>query len=218
MGKLLVIEGTDCSGKETQTKLLVKRLESEDKKVIRFSFPNYESPTGKIIGGPYLGKPSICNTWFDNPINLDPKITSLYYAADRKYNIALINKYLDEDYIVILDRYTSSNMAHQGSKIESSEERKSLYAWIEKLEYELLELPRPTQTIFLYMPVEYAELLKKNRSEVDAHETNKEHLRKAEQTYLELAEIYNYSTVKCIKDGKIRSIDDINNEIYNIIK
>lgn len=218
MGKLLVIEGTDCSGKETQTKLLVKRLENDGKKVIRFAFPNYDSPTGKIIGGPYLGKPSICNTWFDNPITLDPKITSLYYAADRKYNIDIINKYLAQDYIVILDRYISSNMAHQGSKIDNKEKREQLFRWIEKLEYELLELPKPDKTIFLYMPVEYAEILKKNRNEIDAHETNKDYLKKSEETYLELASIYNYDIIECIENKKIRSIEDINNEIYDIIK
>jgi len=218
MGKLLVIEGTDCSGKETQTKLLVKKLENDGKKVMRFSFPNYDSPTGKIIGGPYLGKPSICNTWFDNPLAVDPKITCLYYAADRKYNIDIVNKYLNEDYIVILDRYVPSNMAHQGSKIENKEERQQLFRWIEKLEYELLELPKPDKTIFLYMPIECAETLKKNRNEIDAHEKDKVYLNKSVETYFELASIYNYDIVHCVKNNEIRSIEDINNEIYDIIK
>ena len=87
-GKLIVIEGTDCSGKETQTNLLLKKLNSEGIKVEKFSFPNYQSPTGKIIGGPYLGKEYICDCWFsEGATKVDPKVASLYYAADRKYNI-----------------------------------------------------------------------------------------------------------------------------------
>jgi len=78
-GKLIVIEGTDCSGKETQTKLLIKHLESKGKKVISFSFPMYDTPTGKIIGGPFLGKEYICDGWFPEGASaVDGKVASLY--------------------------------------------------------------------------------------------------------------------------------------------
>ena len=87
MGKFIVIEGTDCSGKETQSKLLVEKLNSMGKKAVRITFPNYSSPTGKIVGGPYLGKEEISPCWFpEGAVNVDPMVTSLYYAADRKYN------------------------------------------------------------------------------------------------------------------------------------
>ena len=87
-GKLIVVEGTDCSGKETQTNLLMKILENNDIPVTKFSFPNYESPTGKIIAGPYLGKPYVSNSWFkEGAVNVEAKVASLYYAADRLYNI-----------------------------------------------------------------------------------------------------------------------------------
>ena len=217
MSKLIVIEGTDCSGKETQTKKLVEHLEKDNKKVFRFSFPNYESPTGKIVGGPYLGKKSICNTWFKDSANLDPKIASLYYAADRRYNIKIIKEYINKGYIVILDRYVTSNMAHQGCKLNTKEERLKLFKWVEILEYELLELPKPDITIFLHMPVKFIEKLKENRDEIDAHESNKKYLLNAEKTYLELANIYNYKTIECTKEGKIRSIEEIHREIYDYI-
>ena len=133
MGKFIVIEGTDCSGKETQSKLIVEKLEKLGKKVVRLTYPNYESPTGKIIGGPYLGKEEICECWFkEGAVNVDPKVTSLYYAADRKYNEKELRDYLDNDYFVICDRYTSSNMAHQGSKIKDDNERFNMYQWIDK--------------------------------------------------------------------------------------
>ena len=105
MGKFIVIEGTDCSGKETQSKLLVEKLNSMGKKAIRITFPNYSSPTGKIVGGPYLGKEEISPCWFpEGAVNVDPMVTSLYYEADRKYNEKEIRKYLEDDYFVIYDR------------------------------------------------------------------------------------------------------------------
>ena len=91
MNKIIVIEGTDCSGKETQSKLLLKRLNEENISTEYITFPNYESPTGKIVGGPYLGKESISNGYFEEgAANVDPKVASLYYAADRLYNKHII--------------------------------------------------------------------------------------------------------------------------------
>ena len=114
-GKIIVIEGTDCSGKETQSKLLEKKLIEMGLKCIRFEFPNYDSPTGKIVGGAYLGREDISKSYFEEGANnVDPYIACLYYAADRKYNISKINEYLDNGYYVIIDRYTTSNQAHQG--------------------------------------------------------------------------------------------------------
>ena len=219
MGKFIVIEGTDCSGKETQSKLLVDKLISMGKKAVRVTFPNYDSPTGKIVGGPYLGKEEISSCWFpEGAINVDPMVTSLYYAADRKYNEKEIRKYLDEDYFVICDRYTSSNMAHQGSKIHDDNERFNMYQWIDKLEFWLLSLPKPDKTIFLHVPYSYAFELKKNRLNLDEHEKSEKHLKDSEVAYLELASYYNWININCIKDGKIRSIENINEEIMNNIK
>ncbi len=219
MGKFIVIEGTDCSGKETQSKLLVEKLNKMGKKAVRITFPNYDSPTGKIVGGPYLGKEEISSCWFpEGAINVDPMVTSLYYAADRKYNEKEIRKYLDDDYFVICDRYTSSNMAHQGSKISDDNERFNMYQWIDKLEFWLLSLPKPDKTIFLHVPYSYAFELKKNRISLDEHEKSEKHLKNSEVAYLELASYYNWVNINCIKDDKIRTIEDINEEIINNIK
>ena len=87
-GKLILIEGTDCSGKETQTKLLIDKLKKDKIECIRIGFPDYDSPTGKIIGGPYLGKEYICSGWFsEGAPNVDPKVSSLYYGADFLYHL-----------------------------------------------------------------------------------------------------------------------------------
>ena len=165
-GKLIVVEGTDCSGKETQTNLLMQKFSELGMRVEKFSFPNYQSPTGKIIGGPYLGKSYIGDSWFkEGAPKVDPKVAALYYAADRKYNIYKITFLLENGVNVILDRYVYSNMAHQGGKISDSKEREDLYNWLETLEFDLLELPHADIKIFLHMPYEQAAILKQNREE-----------------------------------------------------
>ena len=219
-GKLIVIEGTDCSGKETQTKLLVERLEKENIKCVRFSFPNYDSPTGKIVGGPYLGKDYICEGWFEEgAINVDPMVASLYYAADRKYNMPKINELLENGVNVILDRYTYSNLAHQGAKLDNERDRLGIYRTLSKLEFGILELPEADIKVFLHMPYDVASELKKNREEKpDQHEASKEHLLMAELAYKEIAHLYEFKTIECSYDNKPRKIEDINDELYDIVK
>lgn len=217
-GKIIVIEGTDCSGKETQSKLLEKRLNELGKKCIRMSFPRYDTPTGKIIGGSCLGNPEISASVFpEGFLNVDPHIVCLYYAADRKYNSKKIVEYLDKGYYVILDRYTTSNLAHQGSKIFDKDERFDMYQWIDKLEYWLLKLPKPDKTIFLHMPYEYSRILMKNRKVLDEAEKSPKHLKQAEEAYIELSQLYNWDVVKCVRNDTIKSIEEINDEIFNII-
>lgn len=217
-GELITIEGTDCSGKGTQTDLLLERLTNEGYKVCKLSFPMYDTPTGKIVGGPYLGKQSICAGFFnEGAANVNAKVSSLYFAADRYYNSNKIREALKENDVVILDRYTGSNMAHQGGKIEDYNERMKMYKWLDSLEYGLLELPKPNLTIFLYMPHKYAEILKKGRSEIDEHESNEKHLINAEKAYMEIANMYNYDTINCIKNNSIRTREDINNEVYDVL-
>ena len=218
-GKLIVIEGTDCSGKETQTKMLVERLEKLNIKCERLSFPMYDTPTGKIVGGPYLGKDYICDGWFEEgAVNVNPKVSSLYYAADRKYNVGKIEELLNKGINVILDRYTYSNLAHQGGKIENKEDRLEMYKWLDKLEFELLELPKADIKVFLHMPYVVSCILKKDRLEkADQHEVSKEHLLLAESAYIEIAEMYGFKTIECNIGNSPKKIEEINNELYDYV-
>ena len=217
-GKIIVIEGTDSSGKATQTKLLMEKLTANNIKCIAMSFPCYDTPTGKIVGGPLLGKKEIGESVFgEEMLSLDPKITSLYYAADRKYNIDKVLEYVNQGYYVIIDRYVTSNLAHQGAKIENKDERFYIYQWIDKLEYWLLELPKPDETIFLHVPYDFAKELKKNRDYLDMVEQSEIHLKNAERAYIELSELYNWKKVECVKDNELRLIEDISNEIYDLV-
>lgn len=213
-GKIIVIEGTDCSGKETQTSLLVQRLRKSGRKIEHMCFPNYDSPTGKIIGGAYLGKSFIGESLFSEGVDkVDPKVAALYYAADRRYNRQRILDLLDDGVDVILDRYVESNMGHQGAKIFDKEERLKLYDNLTTLEYEFLELPKPDLTIFLYMPYKRIAELKKGRDDV-----NLIYVRNAEQAYLELVDLHDYKKIDCVdKKDKLRDMLDIHEDIYKLV-
>ena len=220
-GKLIVIEGTDCSGKETQAKLLAKTLREMHIQAEHISFPNYQTPTGKIIGACYLGKKELCkglikgDGWFPEGANhVDSYVSSLYYAADRKYNIDGVCQLLDQGVHVVMDRYTFSNMAHQGGKIDSQEDRFSFFKKIEILEFDVLELPKPDLVILLYVPYQVSMKLQKKRKEsVDQNEQDIEHLKLAEQTYLELRALYGFKMIDCTVQGEMRSINSIHREL-----
>lgn len=223
--KIFVIEGTDGSGKETQSKKLFDYLSNKKLKVKRYSFPIYSSPTGKIVGGPYLGKKEINETYFsETSANVDPLVSSLYFAADRRYNfLSEIESELYKNDIIILDRYVTSNMGHQASKAKTKKERDQILKFIETLEFDLCELPRPDKVIFLYMPFEATKELRKGRPSGDGNENSETHLRHAEKNYIEIAKYYNWDYINCIKSKKynsledIKSIDEIGEEINNIV-
>lgn len=260
-GKLIVIEGTDCSGKETQSKMLIDKLNNDGEKTIYKCFPNYESSTGKIIGLPYLGKSYLAeelinsivpnikdklsvyarNSKHDNLIvdivieeviknlshgwfkegapNVDPVVSSLFYAADRKYNIDAILEELDKGTNIVLDRYVYSNMAHQGGKLLNIEERKKMYKFINDLEFDLLGLPQSDKRIFLYMPYEYAQMLSANRIEAkDENEMNTEFQKNSVASYLEVADIYNFDIVNCVENNSIRSREEIHKDVLTKVK
>lgn len=219
-GKIIVIEGTDCSGKETQTSLLVQRLRRMGRKIERLSFPDYDTPTGRIVGGAYLGKPHIGEGFFpEGASNVDPKVAALYYAADRRYNRQKILDLLNDGVDVVLDRYVESNMGHQGGKIFDKEERLKLYEDLANLEYGFLELPKPDLTIFLYVPYKKVVELRSGRREpADQHESNPLHIRNAEHAYLELADLHDYKKINCLdKKNKLRDIEDIQEDVYNLV-
>lgn len=217
-GKLIVIEGTDCSGKQTQSKLLADKLNQLGYRAVCLSFPMYNTPTGRIVGGCYLGKPEIGESYFpEGSVGVDPKIASLYYAADRKYNIGKIKQYIEDGYFVILDRYTSSNMAHQGCKVLDKEERFNVFQFIDKLEYWLLDLPKADITFLLHVPSEVSQELMKNREFIDGHEKDPDYLKNAELTYLELSELYNWKRIDCVEFGKMKPIDQIHEEILFLL-
>lgn len=218
--KIIIIEGTDCSGKTTQLELLMKKLKQNNINIDQFKFPNYNSPTGKIVGGPYLGKEHISQPYFpEGASKVDPKVASLYYAADRYYNKPILEELLSKGHLII-DRYVESNLGHQAGKEKDKKTRHQIFKWLYKLEYKMLQLPKPDIKILIYMPFEFGKQLKQSRiaqEKLDQLESDEEYLKLAEQAYLELAKIQKFKVINCIKDNKIRTIEDINEEIYNYV-
>lgn len=220
-GKLIVIEGVDCSGKNTQSNLLKENLEKEGYEVKKYSFPVYDSPTGKIVGGPFLGKKEICEGYFKELApNVNYQIGSMYLAADRLYNITPILNDLKEGKIVILDRYTYSNMAHQGGKEKEKSKRYEAYKWIETLEFDFLKLPKPDIKIFLSLSINTVKKLKEKRLEnasLDQNELDNDYLELSIKAYKEVCEIYNFKTINCEKNNDIRNKEAISLDILNYV-
>ncbi len=211
----LSIEGIDGSGKETQSKELKKRLEEVGLKVLAISFPFYHTPTGKIVGGAFQGKPEICQSFFEDSTKVDPKVASLYYAADR---VANIPKFEETDYdVVIFDRFAFSSMAYQGAKYDNLEERHCLYNFIERLEFGVCELPRPNQTILLRVDPEISLRLIKERNKLDHHEKNGDYIRNSAMVYEELATLFGFSVINCSENGQMRTIDDVSDQLYDVV-
>lgn len=222
-GKLIVIEGTDCSGKETQSDLLVKYLNDNGVKTSKFAFPNYNSPTGKIIAGAYLGKDGYMQSVFpEGASNVDPYCASLLFAMDRKYNISIIEQRLSNGECVVLDRYIDSNIAHQASKLPECEQEEMMN-FLNKLEYDLLKLPRADLEILLYMPTWASKKLKSGRAEKpDQHESDEQYLLRSENVYLKIAKENNVKILNCTTGEDIKSIKQISQElceyVYTILK
>ncbi|MEE0865271.1 MAG: thymidylate kinase [Clostridia bacterium] len=220
MGKLFVIDGTDGSGKQTQLGELKNRLDKEkiDYRVV--SFPNYDSKTSTLV------KMYLSGEFGTNSKEISPYIASTFYAADRyaTYQTEL-KEYYENDGLILADRYTTSNMIHQAGKIKDKEERDKFLKWLWDFEFNLYKLPIPTEVFFLNMPVEKSLELIANRdnkfthnSKKDIHESDKNHLIDAYYAACDVAKDYNWYEVKCVKDDKIRTIEDIHEEIYNEIK
>lgn len=217
MGKLIVFEGTDGSGKSTQFELLAKRLEAEQIGFQRLRFPQYEEPSSALIRM-YLG-----GAFGDDPEAVNAYAASTFYAVDRYASYQCVWKdYYQGGGLVVSDRYTTSNAVHQGSKVPEGE-RAEFFHWLYDLEYDRMGLPRPDLVVLLDMPVELSEQLMRKREKstgthADIHERDEDYLKKCRDVALHAAKYYGWRTVSCAKDGAIRGVEDIHEEVYAIVK
>ncbi|NMA01897.1 MAG: deoxynucleoside kinase [Clostridia bacterium] len=219
-GKLIVIEGIDGSGKETQTSRLYERLIQENQKVLKIQFPRYHKESAALI------KMYLNGSFGSEVDSVNPFIASTFYAVDR---YASFKEEWEDFYkqggIVISDRYTTSNMIHQMAKISGAVEREKYLNWLWNFEFELFELPIPDLVIFLDMPPQYGSKLISNRSnkfsgemEKDIHEKNQHYLLEAYQSACFVAEKYNWQRIYCVDKGRLKTIDEIHQEIYSVTK
>ncbi len=218
-GKLIVIDGTDGSGKATQTKILVQKLQNLGKKVHMEDFPQY----GKKSAGPveeYL------NGYYGSAEILGPYIPSIFYAVDRFAARDRIRQHLDKGYIVICNRYVTANMAHQGGKINNSAKRFKYFKWLFDLEYGLFKLPKPNLNLILHVPakISYRLVNKKGprfyigSKKRDIHEKDRKHLEAAEKVYLQIAKKFKYPMVECYQNSVLFTPEQIHELIWNKIK
>ena len=220
MGKLFVIDGTDGSGKQTQFEKLKERLNKDGVEYKTVSFPNYDSPSSSLV------KMYLSGDFGTDAQKISPYIASTFYAADRYATFETgYKKYYEDGGIILADRYTTASMVHQAGKIKNKEERDKFLKWLWDFEFKLYGLPIPTEVFFLNMPTEKALELMKDRknkfdenAKKDIHERNEIHMRDAYNAACEVAKEYNWYEIKCMKNNKLRTIEDIHEEIYEEVK
>ncbi|WP_125154554.1 dTMP kinase [Clostridium rectalis] len=219
-GKLIVVEAGDGSGKATQTKRLYERLLQDGYKVLKIEYPNYKSESSALI------KMYLNGEFGDKPEDVNAYAASTFYAVDRYASFKKEWKdFYDNGGIILADRYTTSNMVHQAAKIKDEAEKEKFLNWLWELEFKLMGLPRPDLVVFLDMPPEYSSKLMTNRKnkftgdlQKDIHEKNKLYLINSYKNACYVAGKYNWIKLKCVCNNKIKSIDEIHEEIYNSVK
>ena len=213
MGKLIVIEGTDGSGKSTQFRLLTQRLENENIAFQKLVFPQYSEPSSALIrmylGGEFGSKPTDVNAY----------AASTFYAVDRYASYKKVwGNWYEQGGLVVSDRYTTSNAVHQASK-EPAEKQGEFLKWLYELEYDRLGLPKPDLIIYLDVPTDFTEQMMRRReadtnTPADIHEQVLDYLAPCRRTGRAAAEYYGWTVIQCVRDGRMRSIEDIHEEIY----
>jgi len=222
-GKLIVIDGTDGSGKATQVGLLVKHLKKDGLKVRIVDFPDYKDNFfGKFIGH--------CLTeQYYNFLHVHPKIASVLYAADRFETKDKINEWLKKGYIVLANRYVSANQIHQGGKIKNATKRATFIKWLDEMEYEVFKIPRPDVVFYLSLPINIVTKLIASRDNLanrgykgkkkDVHESDTEFLENSRASALWLAKTQkNYVKIECAPKGELLSRESIHEDIYKKVR
>ena len=213
MGKLIVIEGTDGSGKSTQFSRMKERLVSDGISFRNIVFPRYKEESSALIRM-YLG-----GQFGSNPSDVNAYAASAFYAVDRYASYKKVwGQWYEEGGLVLSDRYATSNAVHQASK-EPEENRAAYLKWLYEFEYEKLGLPAPDLVIYLDVPTDFTEKMMRSReaatnTQADIHEQDLEYLATCRRTGKAAAAFYGWTVINCVEEGRMRSIEDIHEEIY----
>lgn len=221
-GKFIVLDGNDGSGKATQSRLLADFFKEENIASITMDFPGYERNFfGAFLGECLAGK-------HGDFLHLDPKIASALYALDRVESSESIHSALADGAIVIADRFSSSNQIHQGGKIADEKDRAIFLEWLDKMEHDILKIPRPDLIIYLRVPVEISlKLLLEKRAIKNKHlgigakdtvEEDRNYLERSHETANWLAARQpNWQVIECADGSSMRSIEDIQSDVRKIV-
>ncbi|MBI1857395.1 FAD-dependent thymidylate synthase [Candidatus Saccharibacteria bacterium] len=219
-GLMLVIEGTDGSGKGTQFQLLADHLQKEGYDVATFDFPQYEQPSSFFVKEYLNGK-------YGSAEEVGPYTGSLFYAMDRYQAAPAIKQALTEGKVVLVNRFTGSNMAHQGTKFRHAEERRGYFIWLDNLEFEMLGIPRPDKSIVLRVPAKIAQQLVDKKAERsyttnkrDIHEADLNHLELAVEVYDDLCQLFpkDFLRIDCVRSEKLMSIATVQDMLWKTIE
>lgn len=213
MGKLIVIEGTDGSGKSTQFRLLTEHLDRDGRKFQKLVFPQYAQPSSALIKM-YLG-----GEFGSNPTDVNAYAASAFFAVDRYASYKKVwGTWYEQGGLVVSDRYTTSNAVHQASK-ESGQAQEDFLKWLYDFEFDKLGLPKPDLTIYLDVPTDFTEKMLRAREQAtntkaDIHEMDLQYLATCRRTGRLAAAHYGWTVVECVRDGAMRSVEDIHEEIF----
>ena len=222
-GKLIVIDGTDGSGKATQVELLRSRLVKEGYKVKTVDFPEYY----KNFFGSFIGH-CLSEQYF-NFVKVHPKIASVLYAADRWESSEQIDTWLKSGCVVIANRYVSANQIHQGGKITNTKKRKDFLRWLDDMEYRVFGIPRPDVVFYLEVPIKVTQKLMAERDaknvrqylkkKGDVHENDPVFLENSRKSALKLIkELNNFIKISCVKGFTMRTREAIHEDVYMEVK
>ena len=215
MGKVIVIEGLDGSGKATQTERLYELLSARGVQVRRVSFPDYDSPSSALV------KMYLNGEFGSDPGDVNGYAAAAFYAVDRYASFKKDwGKAYDDGAVILCDRYATSNAVYQMTKVPQCE-REEYLRWLEELEYCRLGIPRPDLVIYLDVPTDISQSLMSRRydgdeSKKDLHERNLAYLAQCGESARYSAMKLNWNVISCVRDGKMRSIDDISAEIAKL--
>ena len=213
MGKLIVIEGTDGSGKSTQFRLLTERVAAEGHTFQKLVFPQYAEDSSALIRMYLRGE------FGTKPSDVSAYAASTFFAVDRYASYKKVwGQWYEDGGLILSDRYTTSNAVHQASK-EPEEKQGEFLKWLYELEYDKLGLPCPDLVIYLDVPTDFTEKMMRGReaatnTTADIHEQDMEYLATCRRTGRAAADFYHWTVINCVKDGAMRSIEDIHEEIY----
>lgn len=209
-GIFIALEGTNGSGKSTQFKLIVDRLKKNGYKVEEFRFPRYDQPSSYFIREYLAGN-------LGKPENIGPYTASMFFTMDRYRAAKKIKKALAEGKIVVADRFTGSNMAHQGILFDNPEERRGFFIWLDQIEFEMFKIPRPDISIVLRVPADIAiDNVSRRGKKKDIHESDIEHMKKSVDVYDNLCQLFpkDFKQIDCVRSGKILEEKIINDQVW----
>lgn len=216
-GKLIVIEGTDGSGKSTQFRLLTQRLTQEGRQFRKLVFPQYAEPSSALIrmylDGEFGSRPSDVNAY----------TASAFFAVDRYASYKKVwGSWYEQGGLVVSDRYTTSNAVHQACK-ETGQAQEAFLQWLYDFEFGKLGLPKPDLTVYLDVPTDFSEKMLRGREQAtntkaDIHEADSNYLATCRRTGRLAAQHYGWTVVECARDGSMRSMEDIHNEIFRHVR